>query len=745
MKHTFKYIFSTVLMLIPVLAFAQGAGEDLPAPDIYKDYKLTGGVATQKTVGDPDANGVYRITLETFATGLTSIVNKAIPSDIILLLDYSSSMLMNGSAQPNGANGTETRTRLYELKRAVGEFVTMMKENNATIGVDGAAGNRIAFVLYAGEVYASNKPDEQTNVSGTGTNRRARGIFYAQHMSEWLPVSDLTVESITEHHPVWTDTSIPGHDHESSSILYKDGIDILSPKSQRPAANQNLGYNSISPSIDMGDVNKSTNSAAAMDEAGTLVTSRLSSTSLNDRNLVVVLFTDGEPSSGNNFDPDIADDCIAAAHDIKNKDVTIYCIGLLSGSEDTNRVKTYLEYTSSDYSKTLPEGAPNNPTAMPARTANSNLYLDKNGDYGPYCFRVSDGGDLSGIFRTIGEASGGSQEKIPGETQVVDVVSNSFEVPSTFKASDVVVYKRKVSADGKTWGNAIPLSTEEVDAGNNPPMTVEQPETAQIGVSLVNGKLTVTGFDYSSDENWVGWRDETTCDGYELVIQFDIQANEDATGGDGTNTNTAQSGVYVPIFDDNNNIIGYGIANSYDVPHKDLPINIVIKKTGLRHGESATIQIYMSNQKNVGGKIQYHPTTGKPLPEAKLNLQPGDDPSSEENGWSNFTKVILTNLGEDGAEVTKTLLALDASYVYLLVEDNWGWAYKLDDKIVSTCEVERNPIEFVNVERTDVPKHAEAVSINHFGDKPHTQNAKSSKGMFDPPTNSNSNSGGNNN
>lgn len=717
MKRTFRYILLTVATLVPVLASAQ-SGTDLPDPDIYDGYKLTGGVATKKTVGNPDSNGLYTITLETFATGSTTIINKAIPSDIILMLDYSSSMLMSGSAQPNSASAT--RTRLYELKSAVGEFVNMMKDNNTEIGLSGNDGNRIAFILYAGEVYDPSKPDHQTTTSGGGT----RGIFFAQHVNEWLPVSDLSVENIMEHHPVWTNGS-SGHDYNSASVIYNDGekeIDILSPKSQRPEDNHNWGYNSISGNIDIGDVNKSTNSGAAMDVASDMVTTRLGKTNLNTRNLVVVLFTDGEPSSGNGFSPTIANACISAAHDIKDKDVIIYSIGMLSGSEDSAECKTYLEYTSSDFSKFLPEGNPNNPTAMPA----TNLSI--NGNYGPYYFRVSQDYTLSDIFKTIGEASGGSEATIPGETQVVDCVSNSFEVPSTFKASDVVVYTRAVSADGKSWGTAVPMTTEEVDPGNNPPMTVQQPEEdGNIGIALKDGKLTVVGFEYSGDENWVGWRDETTCAGKELVIEFKIQANPDATGGDGTNTNTADSGVYVPTFDDEGHITGYTNVNQYDVPHKDIPINLVIEKTGLRHGESATVQIYMSHQKNVGGKIQYHETTGKPLPEADLDLKPGDDPSDEEHGWSNFTKVILTNLGADGATVTKTLLALDASYVYLLVEDNWGWAYELDDKMLSTSEVETNPFVFNNTEKTDAPKHAEAVSINHFGANPHVQNAKSSK------------------
>ena len=717
MKHTFRYILSTVALLFPVLAFAQ---ETLENPPIYDNYKISGGVATAKSVGNPNSDGVYTITLETFATGLTSIINKAIPTDIVLVLDYSSSMLMSGSAQPNTTSAM--RTRLYDLKNAVGEFVTMMKDNDDEMDLaPGQMGNRIAFVLFAGQVY-----DPEAPLSGNS------GIFRAEHVNEFIEVKNLAVDPITEHHPVWTRNTTE-YNYASTSVTYTpDGTDILSPASQHPTV-INSGYNGISSDINMGDVNKSTNSGAAMNVAKGIVDDNLADYSLDERTTVVVMFTDGEPSSGNNFNATIATNCIAAAHDIKEEDVIVYTIGLLSGSDDTDQVKTYLEYTSSDYSKVLPEGNPYNPTTMP-----SGNYLDRFTTYGPYCFRVSDGKDLSEIFRTIGEASAGSTATIPQQTQVVDCVSNSFEVPSTFKATDVVVYTRAINKAGTEWGAASYFTVDEVEPGDNPPMSVNYTPTAgHIGVALKDGKLTVVGFNYSKpdtenvtpyDGNWVGWRGENDCAGRELVIEFQIEANPDATGGDGTNTNTADSGVYVPIFDEDGNITGYQNVNKYVVPHKDLPINLVIDKKGLRHGESATIQIYMAPQKKVNGEVVYNDVTGKPMPDADPET-PGED-----GGWSNFTKVILTNLGADGATVTKTLLALDASYVYMLVEDDWGWAYNLDDKIVNTSEVEKNPIEFNNTEKADAVKHAEAVSVNHFGDNPHVQNAKSSKGSFFTPT-----------
>ena len=741
MKHTFRYILSTVLLLIPVLASAQTTN-----PAIYEGYNIKNGVATGKSVGDPDANGVYTVTLETFATGMETIIQKAIPSDIVLVLDYSSSMLMNGSVARNpdnawyenqhGSDGLpNVRDYLYSLKIAVANFVKMMQDNNDELNLaPGQTGNRIAFVLFANQVYGSSQNDASGN-----------GNFYARHLSEFIEVSQMDVVSKTETHPL-NSASHP-LSYASAGVMYDD-IDILSPSSYR--RNGNAGYSGINNGWDIGDVNKGTRTGLALTEANRLVRLNTANFPYTERSTTVVLFTDGEPSitgqgsqpDGTNFNHTEASDAVRQAYLIKTANATeasgtpntsddadshvkVFTVGLLN--EPGGRMKTFLEYISSDFSLAAPAENPNpsNPYTFPPYTYTN--WLNPGTSYGPYSSIVSAGTDLSRVFQTIAESSGGSTAEIPVETQVVDIVSNSFEVPENFDASQVVVYTQSADSDGNGWGDPEPVDTQLISAGADPE-DAEQPDSGYIGLALNDGKLTVLGFDFSKadsddayDGNWVGWRTgNSNCAGRKLVIQFKIEADPDATGGDGTSTNAAGSGVYVPIKDANGNITGYENVNSYEIPHKDLPINLVIKKSGLRHGESATIQIYMAPQQVVDGKVIYNPTTGKPMPDAT----PGD---VNDKRWKNFSKVILTNMGEDGAEVTKTLLALDASYVYMLAEDNWGWAYILDDKVTDTSETEKNPIEFVNTERTDAPKHAEAVSVNHFRNGGYAETAKSSK------------------
>lgn len=717
MKHIFiKYFLFFVAFSIPTLVHAQD-------PAIYNDYNIEGDVATAKSVSGPDRNGFYTLKLETFATGEFMSATKAIPSDIVLVLDYSSSMLMNGSA-------TETRTRLYELKKAIGTFVDMIKDNNTnTLHLSGPDGNRIAFVIFAGKVYDENQPK-------TGND-----IFYAKDLNEFIPVSDLTVNEITEPHPL-------GGNYDSKSVVYNiDNVDILSPRSQLSGPN-NHAFGGRVGTIDIRDVNKGTNSGAAMQKAQGLVDANLSWIAANNkqRSTTVVFFTDGEPATGNtsyqnNFDNSYASTCLVAANGIKSSGVKVFTVGLFNSSEENRQIKTYMEYVSSDFvGKTwqTPTGPASGNTPYHQTNASKDwdgYDCDPGGNYGNYCFIVDNQSKLSQVFTSIAESSGGSTATIPAQTQVRDGVTNSFVVPGQSIFNDITVYTQTPKLDGTGWNpthntlTTVSADPDDVLTGRDAVDYIKEPN--KVGLLIEDNKLTVLGFDYSKDDpdgNWVGWRDiegDKNCYGRKLVIEFKVKADPNATGGDDTSTNTTDSGIYLPVFDDNGNIETYRKINSFEVQHADLPINLVIEKIGLRHGESATIQIYRAPQLVINGKVQYDPATGKPLP--------------DEDHWENFSKVILTNKGADGQKVTKTLLCLFPEYVYKLEEDNWGWAYNLDTRSWDTSQKEKNPFQFVNTEKTGAVKHAEAVSINHFGQEDsdnRTEYYKSSKvEYFSNPTN----------
>lgn len=375
-------------------------------------------------------------------------------------------------------------------------------------------------------------------------------------------------------------------------------------------------------------------------------------------------------------------------------DATVFTVGVF-GDDVDSRVDSYMSYTSSD-----------KPEAQAVGTG---------GEPGGYYQKASEELNISEIFTTIAHGAGGTNASLGTATEVRDVVSSSFAIPEGTKKSDIHVFTSAISTDGLSWGDLVPLTLSDDD------------------IVIDGSKVSVTGFNYGSAENFVGKRlitghsgesdDDWYWAGKKFVIKFDIEADPEATGGVGTATNTPDSGVYVN---------GERI-NKYDVPHTTLPVNIKILKNGLRHGDSATFEIWrIKPKKDEQGNIVYN-AIGKPVPDEKFDL-PEDDDLYETNGWQKWSKVIVTNMGENGKSVTKVLSTLDPSWVYRVVEDDWGWAYKLEassEGTITTSDVELNPFEYTNTEKQGVAKHAEAVAINHFATTAEgeatTESAKSSK------------------
>ena len=472
-----------------------------------------------------------------------------------------------------------------------------------------------------------------------------------------------------------------------------------------------------------------------------------------ESNKVVVLFTDGSPTYGTTFDTAVASNTIGIAYRLKNTNkATVFTIGVFDN--ETTQIKNYMNWTSSNYPNQQ-QWVNNGSTTTPAENS---------------FYQNASNADLDEIFKAVAHASGAADATADASTQVRDVVSNSFILP-TGDAAGITIKVADVTSDGLGW------EVPEVATGVGYEITTVTTSTGE-----EHQQLMVTGFDYTKADvidpetqftitpgNWVGERYRSKTDSYwagkKLIIEFKVQANGEATGGDGTATNHPDSGVYVqefnedgsPKLDGDGNPI-YKRVNQYDVPHTPLPVLIKIQKDGLRTGESATFQLFRARPEgwNDEGEtleekmanVEYN-AIGKPLPDLHdFDSQDGkldqNDPMDylEGIGWDDWSKVILTNKGTDNAGVLKTLYGLDPGWVYMVVEDDWGWTYKLTGESTreTTSDSELNPFKFHNQARTvneagdPIVKHAEAVTINHFqtreGEGAREEHYKSSKTIF---------------
>ena len=701
MKYIFKSItFGIALLAGTLTAFAQGYDPDHPTAT---------GVNVQKNVTGPDSNKDYTVTLETFAEGTTAVSYSSVPSDIILVLDVSSSMT---STYGN-------TNRITALKTAVRDFVATIYDNAiACKELDPNYVNRIAIITYDRNATMIQSWVDITSVVSKNGNTYSGSL--------------LTAIGTNNNNGFRTGNGTrPDHGFDMAINELLDG----SPNAKRPGANLTVlmftdGFPPATNAPRLGDP--------------------------------------GETSNQLQFEPPIANKTLYYSSIIKRTyGATLYTVGLLPTVETTSqwyrnyqRVQTWMDWNSSNYPDaqwtaeitTIPiessggtyDGEPTyyngydgvttvlkgNNVPMPWRTsmtvANGVVSLDgfnpgskATGDDVPedgYYMRVEGSNDFSSIFKTISNASGGSASQADSDTQIRDVVSNSFVLPEGFDENSITVYTMDITSNASGWENPVDVSDD---------VSIEIKQvTGDDGE--VREELVIEGFDFSADGtknehgfyldpddegNWVGKRytNRTTYHyaGKKLVIEFKIKANGEATGGDGTNTNHPDSGVYLCVKDENGDPIlvdgqrQYTKLTSYPIPNTNLPLIIKITKDGLLHGESATFEIHRcSPKKNSDGSYVTN-ALGKPTPDGN---------------WENWSKVILTNKGADGAEVTKILYALDPAYVYEVTEDDWGWSYELSGtgSALNTSEVEVNPFNFHNTLKDGVVKHAEAVTINHF-------------------------------
>lgn len=697
-----KNIFRTLLIGISLLA--------VPAMANAQAVHREGGVATTKSVTAQGEDGNYTIKLETWAEGETAVVTKGTPVDVVLVLDVSGSM--------DYSKGTPTRYNQYVT------YDDVLNGNQTYFVLNGSNYERVwaRSAQYGGQTYYQlyRYPANPQAVVNWTTNR-------SQCRSNQLYVGTSRMEELKKAVGAFID-DIERDDHEdkdgnererrlgnrisivkfaSNSVntvgndTYTDG-DYTLNRSQIVMNLTNVEGNvdAMKAAVNGFQSMGGTQAGYGMNHA---VRALANADATHTK--VVVFFTDGDPDDNRAAIGNTSNGG-TNAYRVKNSlGAVVYTIGMFTTSPATNSdTYRYLNYVSSNY----PRATVTNNGTMNAGTGGSDqgYYQDASGDV-----------DLTAIFKSISEGIGGSETAVAASTQIRDVVSSSFTIPEGFDADDVVIYSMRAKKQG----------TLEWDTSTRQDYTPAADQTDAVSATIDeqdgHKRLVVTGFDFSKADtpegsnsgngNWVGER-YTEAEGYffagaKLVIEFKIREVENATGGAGTNTNTGDSGVWVLKEDGT-----YENINHYVIPHTTLPINIVIKKTGLRSGESATFEIERCRPKNWD--------ESKTLAENIAAMEYNSIGKAEPNGnWVDWTKVIVTNKGANGAEVTKTLVALDPYYVYRVAEDKWGWAYTVsgntsaDGTIPNTATVEVNPFRFKNTEKEGAVKHAEAVTINHFG------------------------------
>lgn len=230
----------------------------------------------------------------------------------------------------------------------------------------------------------------------------------------------------------------------------------------------------------------------------------------SSRKKVAIMFTDGEPTSGNSFETAVANGAITAAKALKDSGTTIFTVGCFSTTPKTDPT-TYMNYVSSNY-----------PNATSLTSGGASVSTK-------YYSTAATSADLTGIFKKISQEVGGASVTLTATTVLKDTISDYFNLDESVDGS------RKIEVHTETC--------TAIDADGNPTAWSNDNNPNQYKADVVGKTITVTGFDYSA--NWVGSHNGQPG-GKKIVLRIPIKPIDEKCWGLGLPTNDAgNSGVYV--------------------------------------------------------------------------------------------------------------------------------------------------------------------------------------------------------
>ena len=671
-----KKIYSIILTAATLLAFAPIISAQRPTdPSIegiighleWKDDGTSYEVNTTKNVGyskvisKPTSDGTYWIKLETFATGTASKVLTSKPSDIILVLDYSTSM--------NDSYGSITRKRA--LRNAVRAFLTKIHDNDASAREAAQAagetypGDRVAIVSF--------NEDATVRYNLTQINEGYTSMYNSY--SNDPPVDNYTnpADGLKLAMAEWQVGGSPTTDESRTRavVVFTDGC----------------------PSWHYSYVFDSDYVAEAINDANTLKSSY-------GANVYTIGLFDTSDRSWNTLGQSIIDYMNFLSSNFTG--VTAACNDYPARpATNTTAINGTVTYSFTDYTNlAAARAADAYATQAEAVAGNSD-----------YFFMASDDPtSLEKIFEKVAEQTAGqTNTSLSASTSTVDVVSHSFKLPDGANANTIKVFTAKCTAANATTKQysfatevLAPWSDDKFDQyvwdehGNVVSVTrnvdVDDAIPDNITVDVDNCLIEVTGFDYGN--NFCGIvtneRGQQEVHGHKLIIMIPVQMNENAVGGPNVETNGEGSGIIIKHEgEDDESII------QFESPTVSLPVNLHIEKTGLRPGESAKFKIWRQAE---GSSIWEYVTT--------VFVTNGD--SSDKTAQGNPIVYV------------RGLPSVDANengFTYKVEEDSWTWSYMPTEPQYTNTGKVTNPFTFDNTKRDNIEysiRHAESKATNTF-------------------------------
>lgn len=541
------------------------------------------GVKLDKMVTGPDDDGNYTVRLEAYATGEQTTTVSTKPCDIVLVLDVSGSMddylketvytQLNRRSNFNSNNYDKQDNRFVQLDDGTYAKVTITETES------GSWLNKTYTYTYT---YTDENGTVHTETSsGSGTEFTAWPLYYAEQINSSVTKLDALKSAVN----TFIDEVAK---KETDSVHHNISIVKFAGKSNNTVGNKTYyedryeyNYSQIVKGLtDAKDNQKALKDAVNALSAGGVTRADFGmkhaqtvlKNARSNATKVVVMFTDGEPTNGNQFETSVANGAIGAAKSLKDGGATVYTVGCMSGANGTpvtswsgvSNVNKYMHLVSSNYKNATSMSNPGDAT-YPTDTSKS-YYLSANNST-----------ELNNVFESISQQIGGSKTDLTSTAVLKDAVTPYFEIPGGA-------------------GAQVTLKTANcTGADDNGKLTFDAETAALSGVAAtVSGNtVSVTGFDYKT--NWCGPRTnadgKTTYSGQKLIVEFKIRPTNDFLGGNGVKTNVGtDDGIY------ESSEAGKEPVEKFQPQHVDVPVKAV-------NPEATGTEIYRGEKTDLADRV----------------------------------------------------------------------------------------------------------------------------------------------
>ena len=513
-----------------------GAGQPVTFADPDSPLKL------DKTVTD-NGNKTYTVNLEAYTTGTVTSTEESVPADIVLVLDESGSMAYDIGTSPVYSGQLDTSKPYYQINGDESREITY---RNGSWGYSGWFGGWNSITPTTGP---DDTNENHVQLYESYSTRETAIVNAVNNFLDEISKDNANLpEGVTDHR-----VAMIGFSGENSARTIRSLTTQLTHISTSTLNTNggtyiNYGLQRVDDVFDAG-------SYAVAGE---------------NRNRVVVVFTDGNPGSGNETTEDHshAAQAVNTANTIKKSvteggcGATIFTVGIFTGadpSDTSSWPNKYMNGMSSNYANAVGEEGeyhyswiggywdPEPSITLGTQTQNANYYLS-----------ASDTEALNDIFETIADQTSNPSISLGEDAQVIDEVTQYFDLPSN--SSDITI--KQADYNGSSFGAAY-----------------DAPDTVQARIE--GQKVIVTGFDF--DKNFVtDTAKEDGTYGKKLIISFTITPDPEFWGGNKVPTNvlatsgvTDSSGVLAGNFPD---------PGTQDVPLKD--ISLTDKDVNVYYGGS---------------------------------------------------------------------------------------------------------------------------------------------------------------